>query len=452
GILYGINRHNNSLILFDRFSLQNANAVVFATSGAGKSYAVKLEIIRSLMVDTTVFIIDPENEYTELAKVVGGGLVPLSLRSNYRINPFDLPKPIRKEVSADAADDEDEKPGELLRSAVINLHGLFKLMLGSVTPEGEAILDRAILDTYALRNITLETPDPGSLEPPTLSDLVDVLRTTTGGEEMAKIMEKYTTGSFAGLFNEKTNIDLGAQLMVFQTRDLEQALRPMAIYVVLNYLWNEVRTSLKRRLIVVDEAWNIMQYEDSARFLYGLIKRARKYYLGITTITQDVEDFMNSPYGKPIVTNAAMQILLKQAPSAISSLSKAFDLTEGERYLLLNSGIGQGVFFAGRKHVALQIVASPKEHEIVTTNPEEIARRNAERAAAKEKKGETTSRHADQSQPLDVIPSSTSPTEGQSAYRGTKHVEPDQEKAESKPKKEEQFPEPPAKTEKKEEK
>lgn len=434
GILYGINRHNESLVIFDRFSLPNANSTVFASSGAGKSYAVKLEIIRSLMVDTTVFIIDPENEYTELAKVVGGGLVPLSLRSNYRINPFDLPQPIRKEVSAGSEEDEEGRPGELLRSAVINLHGLFKLMLGTVSPEQEAVLDKAILDTYALRNITLETADPGSLEPPTLPDLVDVLRTTAGGEEMAKIMEKFTTGSFAGLFNEKTNIDLAAQLMVFQTRDLEQALRPMAIYVVLNYLWNEVRSSLKRRLIVVDEAWNIMQYEDSARFLYGLIKRARKYYLGITTITQDVEDFMNSPYGKPIVTNAAMQILLKQAPSAITSLQAAFDLTEGEKYLLLNSGIGQGVFFAGRKHVALQIVASPKEHEIVTTNPEEIARRNAERALKKE--GAKKEKQLEQPSPAAIEKKTAQPSVA----------------AGNKKEKEERFPEPPAEAEKKEEK
>ena len=386
GILYGVNRHNESLVIFDRFSLPNANSTVFATSGAGKSYAVKLEVIRYLMMDTAVYIIDPENEYTELASVVGGSVVPLSIQSPYRINPFDLPKPMRKDSSATVTDSEDSKPGELLRSAVINLHGLFKLMLKTVSADQEATLDKAILDTYALRGITLETPNPGELEPPTLPDLVDVLMTTEGGEDMAKVLKKFTEGSFAGLFNQKTNIDLSTQLMVFQTRDLEESLRPMAIYIVLNYLWNEVRSALKRRIIVVDEAWNIMQYEDSARFLYGLIKRARKYYLGITTITQDVEDFMNSPYGKPIVTNAAMQLLLKQAPSAMKVLQEAFDLTEGEKYLLLNSGIGQGVFFAGRKHVALQIVASPKEHEIVTTNPEELARRRAEAMLKKEEK------------------------------------------------------------------
>ena len=384
GILYGVNRHNESLVIFDRFSLPNANSTVFATSGAGKSYAVKLEVIRYLMMGTAVYIIDPENEYTELANVVGGSVVPLSVQSKFRINPFDLPKAMSKDAASQKAADEDSKPGELLRSAVINLHGLFKLMLKNVNAEQEATLDKAIIDTYALRGITMQTPNPGEMEAPTLPDLVDVLMTTQGGEEMAKVLKKFTEGSLAGLFNQKTNINLSSQLMVFQTRDLEESLRPMAIYIVLNYLWNEVRSSLKRRIIVVDEAWNIMQYEDSARFLYGLIKRARKYYLGITTITQDVEDFMNSPYGKPIVTNAAMQLLLKQAPSAMKSLQEAFDLTEGEKYLLLNSGIGQGVFFAGRKHVALQIVASPKEHEIVTTNPEEIARRRAEAALKKQ--------------------------------------------------------------------
>ncbi|HLD07877.1 MAG TPA: ATP-binding protein [Candidatus Peribacterales bacterium] len=376
GILYGINRHNESLVIFDRFKLPNANSTVFATSGAGKSYCVKLEVIRYLMMDTAVYIIDPENEYTELAHVMGGTAVPLSIQSNYQINPFDLPKAVK-------ADDEDSKPGELLRSAVINLHGLLKLMIGKTSSEQEATLDKAILDTYALKGITLDTEDPSAKEPPTLHNLVDVLMTTEGGEQMAKILQKFTEGSFAGLFNKQTNIDVNADLMVFQTRDLEESLRPMAIYIVLNFLWNKVRSSLRKRIIVMDEAWNIMQYEDSARFLYGLIKRARKYYLGITTITQDVEDFMNSPYGKPIVTNAAMQILLKQAPSAVDALQKAFNLTEGEKFLLLNAGVGQGVFFAGRKHVAIQIVASPKEHEIVTTNPEELSRRKAQVKAEK---------------------------------------------------------------------
>jgi hypothetical protein len=405
GVLYGINRHNESLVIFDRFQLPNANCTVFATSGAGKSYAVKLEVIRYLMMDTAVYIIDPENEYTELARVVGGGVIPLSIQSSHRINPFDLPKSVREEG-------REVETGELLREAVINLHGLFKLMLKEITPQQESILDKAILDTYALKGITLDTPNAAALEPPVLSDLVDVLMTTEGGEDMAKVLQQYTIGSFAGIFNKPTNIDIHSQLMVFQTRDLEDELRPMAIYIVLKFLWNEVRSSLQRRLIIMDEAWNLMQHEDSARFLYGLIKRARKYYLGITTITQDVEDFMNSPYGKPIVTNSAMQLLLKQAPSAIRFLQDAFNLTEGEKFILLNAGVGQGVFFAGQKHAAIQVVASPKEHEIVTTNPEEIAHRKEERQQLK--KGGHTKQGAN-TEPLPVLPPERETTEGETA-------------------------------------
>jgi type IV secretory pathway VirB4 component len=378
GILYGINRHNDSLVIFDRFDLPNANANVFATSGAGKSFAVKLEILRSLMLGTEVLVIDPENEYVELCNSVGGSFIPMSLQSPYRINPFDLPAAIRG---------DDAEAGEMLRGAVQNLHGLFKLMLGTVTPTEDSILDKAILDTYALKGITLATPNPGSVEPPTLHDLVDVLLTSQGGESMGKILQKYTEGSQAGLFDQKTNVELQKQMVVFQIRDLEEQLRPIAIYIVLNYLWNRVRTELKKRFLVIDEAWNLMQHEDSARFLFGLVKRARKYFLGITTITQDVEDFVSSPYGKPIITNSSLQVLLKQSPTAVDNLQKLFYLTDGEKYILLNSGVGQGIFFAGNKHVAIQILASPEETAIITTKPEEVlARQASEKAlAAKEK-------------------------------------------------------------------
>ena len=364
GILYGINRHNDSLVIFDRFDLPNANATVFATSGAGKSFTVKLEILRSLMFGTDVFVIDPENEYVELCKTVGGTFIPLSLQSSNRINPFDLPMAVRG---------EDAQTGETLRSAAITLHGLFKLMLGTLTPSEDGVLDKAILDTYALKGITLQTPDPSKITPPTLSDLVDVLKTTEGGEHMAQTLKKYTEGSFAGLFDQATNVELNNTMIVFQIRDLEEQLRPIAMYVVLNFLWNRIRADFKKRFLVIDEAWNLMQHEDSARFLYGLIKRARKYWLGVTTITQDIEDFVNSPYGKPIITNASLQILLKQSATAVDNLQKLFYLTDGEKYLLLNSDVGQGLFFAGNKHVAIQIVASPKEQSIVTTKPEEVA-------------------------------------------------------------------------------
>ncbi len=363
GILYGINRHNDSLVIFDRFDLPNANATVFATSGAGKSFTVKLEILRSLMFGTDVFVIDPENEYVELAKTVGGTYIPVSLQSSFRINPFDLPKAVRG---------EEAEVGEVLRAAAITLHGLFKLMLGTLTPAEDGVLDKAILDTYALKGISMTTEKPGVIEPPVLDDLVDVLMTTEGGEHMAQTLMKYTVGSYAGLFNKQTNVELNNQLVVFQIRDLEEQLRPIAMYIVLNFLWNRIRVELKRRMLVIDEAWNMMQHEDSARFLYGLIKRARKYYLGVTTITQDVEDFVNSPYGKPIITNASLQILLKQSASAVDNLQKLFYLTDGEKYLLLNSDVGQGIFFAGNRHVAIQIVASPKEQAIITTKPEEV--------------------------------------------------------------------------------
>jgi len=371
GILYGINRHNDSLIIFDRFDLPNANSNVFATSGAGKSYVVKLEILRSLIQGVQAYVIDPENEYVDLCRTVGGAMIPISLQSSFRINPFDLPKAVRG---------DDAEVGEVLRGAVINLHGLFKLMLGNITPADEGILDKAILDTYALKGITLTTPDPTAMECPTLGDLVEVLMTTDGGEAMAQTLQKFTKGSFSGLFDRPTNLELEKEMVVFQIRDLEDVLRPIAIYVVLNFLWNRVRSEMRKRLLVVDEAWNLMQYEDSAQFLYGLIKRARKYYLGVTTITQDIDDFINSPYGRPIISNTSLQMLLKQSASSVDNLAKLFYLTEGEKYLLLNSGVGQGLLFAGNTHVAIQIVASPNEHAIITTKPEEVMKKRKDAA------------------------------------------------------------------------
>lgn len=369
GILYGLNRHNDSLIIFDRFSLENANSVVFAKSGAGKSYCVKLEILRSLMVGVDVIVIDPENEYEALAQTVGGAYLKVSLTSDRRINPFDLPAPLQ---------DEEVQPGDLLRSNIINLHGLLKIMLGGVTPLEEGILDKALNDVYAVKGITMDIVDPSQIPVPTMEDLYDILSNMDGGQNLAQRLQKYTQGTYAGIFNKPTNVDLSSGLMVFSIRDLEDALRPTAMYIILNYIWARVRTKLKKRLLVIDEAWTMMQYEDSAKFLFGLVKRARKYYLGITTITQDVEDFVKSPYGKPVVTNSSMQLLLKQAPSAIEVLTKTFNLTEGEKYMLLNSGVGQGLFFAGLKHVAIQIIASYTEDKIVTTNPEEILRGRAD--------------------------------------------------------------------------
>jgi hypothetical protein len=368
GILYGLNRHNDSLIIFDRFSLENANSVVFAKSGAGKSYCVKLEILRSMMMGTDVIVIDPENEYESLCQTVGGSYLRVSLTSDRRINPFDLPAPIG---------DEEVQPGDLLRQNIISLHGLLKIMLGGVSPEEEGILDKALNDVYSLKGITMDLVDPSQVAPPTMEDLYDILATMEGGTSLAQRLQKYTVGTYSGIFNKPTNVDLGTGLMVFSIRDLEDALRPIAMYIILNYIWNRVRSKLKRRILVIDEAWTMMQHDDSAKFMFGLVKRARKYYLGITTITQDVEDFIKSPYGKPVVTNSSMQLLLKQAPAAIDILGKVFNLTEGEKYMLLNSGVGQGLFFAGLKHVAIQVIGSYTEDKIVTTNPEELLKSKA---------------------------------------------------------------------------
>jgi hypothetical protein len=378
GILYGINRHNDSLIIFDRFALENANSVVFATSGAGKSYAVKLEILRSMMMGTDVIVIDPENEYEALANMVGGTYLRVSLNSDRRINPFDLPLAMK---------DEEEKPGDLLRANIITLHGLLNLMLGKMTAEEEGLMDKALIDTYALKGITMETPNPAELEPPTMEDLYDVLSNMKGAENLAQRLQKYTVGTFAGIFNQPTNVDLGSGMIVFCIRDLEDMLRPIAMYIILNYIWNRVRSSLKKRMLVIDEAWSLVQYDDSARFLYGLVKRARKYYLGITTITQDVDDFIKSKYGNPIITNSSMQLLLKQAPSSVEGLTKIFNLTEGEKYLLLNSTVGQGLFFAGLKHVAIQVIASYAEDKVITTKPEQVLKQKESDVVPKEEPG-----------------------------------------------------------------
>ncbi|MBI2984261.1 MAG: ATP-binding protein [Candidatus Kerfeldbacteria bacterium] len=361
GVLYGINRHNNSLILFDRFSLQNANYTVFASAGAGKSYAVKLEIIRSMMFGTEIIVIDPEHEYKYLSDAVGGTYINVSLNSESKINPFDLPKPISGE----------ETTSDIIRSAVITLKSVFRLMLGDLTHEEDSILDRALLETYAKKDITPDA-DLQNVEVPVMSDFEDVLGGMTGAERMAERLKKYTQGTFAGLFNSPTNIELNNQLVVFSVRDLEDELRPIGISIIISYIWNVARSSLKKRLLIIDEAWWLMQHEDSAKFIYGLVKRSRKYYLGVTTITQDVNDFLLSPYGQAIINNSALTLLMKQSPAAIDIVSKTFLLTQQERYLLLEAGVGEGIFFAGPKHAAIKVVASYGEHQIVTTNPAEL--------------------------------------------------------------------------------
>lgn len=360
GILYGINRHNNSLILFDRFSLQNANTAVFATSGAGKSYAVKLEVLRSLMMGSDVIIIDPEKEYQHLSDAVGGSYINVSLSSDNKINPFDLPRPVG-EVNA----------GDIIRSAVITLKGLIKLMVGDLNPTEDSIVDRALLETYAKKDITPNS-NLADVEPPLMQDFEEVLGSMEGGDSIAQRLNKYTKGTFAGLFNAPTNIDMSNQLVVFSVRDLEDELRPIAIYMIVNYIWNIVRSQLKKRIMVIDEAWWLLQREDSAKFIYALVKRCRKYYLGVTTITQDVNDFLRSPYGQAILTNTALQLLMKQSPAAIDMVQKTFLLTEGEKYLLLEAAVGEGIFFAGNKHAAIKVVASYTEDQLITSDPRQL--------------------------------------------------------------------------------
>lgn len=363
GILYGLNRHNNSLILFDRFSLENANMVVFAKSGAGKSYTVKLEVLRSMMFGTSVIIIDPENEYRHLCEAVGGSFLQISLNSDARLNPFDLPRQV-----------EDEDSESVFRSAVANLIGLLHIMLGTLTPEEDSILDRAIRETYALRDITAHS-DYTKLESgmfPTMSDLYQVLQNMEGGEALSLRLERYTEGIFGGFLNQPTNISTDNQLVVFNIRDLEDELRPIAMYIVLQFIWNQIRTELKKRVVVIDEAWVMMQNEDAAAFMFGIAKRCRKYYTGLTTITQDIGDFLASRYGKPIITNSSLQLLLRQSPASIDAVAEMFYLTDHEKFLLLESGVGEGIFFAGTKHAAISVKASYSEDQIITSDPRQL--------------------------------------------------------------------------------
>jgi type IV secretory pathway VirB4 component len=378
--LYGINRHNNSLVLFDRFSMQNANAVVFATSGAGKSYTVKLEIIRSMMMGTDVIVIDPEMEYRQLTDATGGTYINVSLASDAKVNPFDLPRPKGDETSVE----------DILRSAVITLKGLLRIMIGKpmgeagilgFTPEEDSILDRALLEAYAKKDITADLPSLESVaEYPILDDLLDVLEGMEGAANLVARLQKFTSGTFSGLLNSPTTVEMRNQLVVFSVRDLEDELRPMAIYTIVNYIWNVVRSERKKRILCIDEAWWLMQNQDSAKFIFALVKRARKYYLGVTTITQDVNDFLSSQYGQAIVTNSSMQILLKQSSAGVDLIAKTFNLTESEKYLLLEAAVGEGIFFAGQKHAAMKVVASYTEDQIITTNPQQLLEQERARA------------------------------------------------------------------------
>ncbi len=360
GILYGVNRHNSSLIIFDRFSLPNYNSITFATSGAGKSYATKLEIIRTLMFDTEVIVIDPEREYEYLSEAVGGRYFNIALSSDHHINPFDLPIPTADETGAD-----------VLRANTINLVGLFRIMLGGLTPEEDSIIDSAITETYALKDITADS-NFADIEPPLLSDFEMVLAGMDGSGSLIQRLAKFTHGSWSSFLNQPSNVDINRKFVVFSVRDMEDELKPVAMYIVTHFIWNAIRKNIKKRLLVVDEAWWMMKSEDTASFLYSIAKRGRKYYLGLATITQDVGDFMKSPYGVPIVTNSSIQLLLKQSPSTVDVLQKTFNLTDEEKYLLLEANVGEGIFFAGLKHVAVKTIASYTEDQIITSDPSQI--------------------------------------------------------------------------------
>jgi type IV secretory pathway VirB4 component len=363
GIVYGINEHNDSLVIFDRFKMENANMVVFAKSGAGKSYTIKLEILRQLMFDTEVIVLDPEHEYEDLTTSVNGEYINFSFDSKAKINPFDL--------SSIYEENENE-----LGQKILSLHGLMKVMLGEMTPEQEAILDRALVAAYKAKGIT---PDPATQtnEPPLMEDLYKALigMESPAASDLSARLEKFITGSFRGIFDQASNIDIRNPMTVFSVRDIEDELRPIAMYVILDFIWTRIKKNFKRRLLVIDEAWYFMKHPDSAAFIYSMVKRARKYYLGITTITQDVEDFLHTDFGKAIVTNSSIQLLMKQSTASIPVLAETFYLSEGERQLLVASDVGEGIFFAGSNHVALRVVASEVEHRLITTNPEEVASR-----------------------------------------------------------------------------
>jgi hypothetical protein len=362
GIMYGINEHNGSLVIFDRFSMQNYNSVVFASAGAGKSYLIKLEAMRSLMLGTDIIVIDPENEYRSLAESVGGQYIAFGYGEASKINPFDLSLVVEEGENA-------------LNDKVLTLHKMFKIMLGAMDPMEESILDKAVMDAYRAKGITPD-PETQKKEAPLIEDLYKAL---IGMEEeraknLAARLEKYIKGSFAGIFNQKTTVNLENGFVVFGIRNLEESLRPVAMHIILDYIWTIVKKELKKRILIVDEAWYLMQYDDSAAFLRGIVKRGRKYYLGVTTITQDVDDFLETPYGKEIVTNSAIQILLKQHSAAIDKVGETFYLSEGEKQLLLSADKGEGIFFAGQNHVAIQVIASDEEHGLITSNPEDLLR------------------------------------------------------------------------------
>ncbi len=371
GVLYGINPLNDSFIIFDRFSMENSNMAIFATSGAGKSYFVKLESLRSLMMGTEVIIIDPEAEYKNLCEAVGGEYITFSYNSPSKVNPFDLSQIY-------------EEGENQLGLKILSLHALFKVIMGQLNPMQEALLDHALIETYRGKGIT-QDPETQKKEPPLMEDLYKTLigMETDAAMDLAARIEKFVKGSFVGIFDQHTNIEINNPFTVFSVREIQDSLRPIAMFIILEFIWTKVKRDLKKRLLVVDEAWLMMRYPDSAQFMWSIVKRARKYFLGLTTITQDVEDFLTQDIGRAIVTNSALRLLLKQSPAAIERVGEIFFLSQGEKQLLLGANLGEGIFFAGNHHVPIYIVASPEEHKLISTRPQDVLKRKAEEEQTK---------------------------------------------------------------------
>ncbi len=406
GILYGINEHNESLVIFDRFQLENYNMLILAKSGAGKSYAVKVEILRQLMFDTEVIVLDPEREYEELCEAVGGEYINFTFGSEAKINPFDLSQLY-------------EEGSNELGQKILSLHGLLKVMLGEMTAEQEALLDRALVAAYKSKGIT---PDPATQKntPPLMEDLYKILAGMENkqADDLVARLEKFITGSFRGILDQPTNIDIKNPLTVFSVKEMEEELRPIAMYIILDFIWTKVKKDFKKRILVIDEAWYFMQHPDSASFIYAMTKRARKYFLGITTITQDVEDFIDNEFGKAIVANASIKLLMKQSTVSIKTLTENFYLSKGERQLLVAADVGQGIFFLGQNHVALRVVASPEEHQLITTDPNELMARKKEREFnAATQAGQSNQQKLNQTQPQ--IQSQSKPKSSLSQKRTT---------------------------------
>ena len=360
GILYGINSKNESFIIFDRFALENGNLTIFATSGSGKSFFTKLEILRSLMLGIECMVIDPETEYKPLANAVGGEYISFSFNSPQKINPFDLSQAV-------------EEGENQLGLKILSLHSLFKVIMGAITPTQEALLDRALVSAYKAKGITQDVSTQGK-EPPLMEDLYKTLigMESPDALDLAARIEKFVRGSFVGIFDKQTNVNLKNPFTVFSVRDLPDALRPIAMFIILDYIWTRVKKDLKKRLLIVEEAWHMMKYPDTAQFLWSVVKRSRKYFLGLTTITQDVEDFLSQDIGKAIVTNSALQLLLKQSPAAIDKVGEVFYLSQGEKNLLLAANVGEGIFFAGPHHAPIRIAASAEEYQLITSKPQDL--------------------------------------------------------------------------------